>query len=314
VRRDYRALAILAAAGAAFSAAACSGSSASPGNCVASVQSPLGVTVCPDAGVVQGVDVSVYQGHVDWAQVRDAGIEFAFARVSDGTGYPDTEFASNWPSMKAAGVARGAYQFFRPEEDPTAQANLFGSMLAAAGGVVPGDLPPVLDLETTDNTTDAMIQARMQTWFAAMQSATGMKPILYLSPSFAAHAGSGFTGHGLWVADWGVPCPWVPAGWSTWAFWQKSDKGSIPGIPSAVDLDEFDGPPAELPVLGTTLGADGGADGAPYDAGVAEPDGSDAAVLPSADGAPPSPHDAGAAAPDGSEQGSSMGGGPGSCR
>jgi lysozyme len=264
--------------------------------------------VCPDGGVLQGVDVSVYQGQVDWAQVRDAGVAFAFARVSDGTGFPDMEFASNWPAMKAAGVVRGAYQFFRPGEDPVAQANLFTSMLAAAGGMAPGDLPPVMDLEVTDNATDATIQSHMQTWFSAMQSATGATPMLYLSPSFASHAGTAFFGHGLWVANWDVPCPTVPAGWSTWAFWQKSDKGTLPGVPSAVDLDEFNGTAADLPVLGATSGADGGADASPYtDAGVEQPDGSDASSVPPADSA--APHQ-------GADAGSSMGsgGGPGPCR
>jgi lysozyme len=297
--------------------AACSSNGTTPGNCVSSVQSPLGVTVCPDGGVVPGVDVSEYQGHVDWALARDAGVAFAFARVSDGTGYPDTEFASNWPSMKAAGVVRGAYQFFRPGEDPTAQANLFASKLASAGGVLPGDLPPVMDLEATDGELDATIQSRMLTWFSDMQSATGMTPMLYLSPSFASHAGTGLGEHALWVADWGVPCPFVPDGWSTWAFWQTSDKGKVAGIPTAVDLDDFDGPLAKLPVLGATSVADAGSDGAPGgDAGGTLPDGSDAGNPPSVDGSPSPVADAGDAASDGSGRGGSMGssGGPGACR
>jgi lysozyme len=249
-------------------AAACSSTGSNAGTCVSSVQSPLGVTVCPDGGVVHGVDVSEYQGQVDWSRARDAGIAFAFARVSDGTGYPDTEFATNWPAMKAAGVVRGAYQFFRPEEDPTAQANLFGSMLADAGGIAPGDLPPVMDLEVTDNTSDATIQSRMQAWFSAMQSATGMTPLLYFSPSFAPHAGTSFGGHALWVAEWGAKCPSVPAPWSTWAFWQTSDMGSTAGIPATVDLDEFNGTLAELPVLGASSDAGEGTDaGAPTDSG-----------------------------------------------
>jgi lysozyme len=269
--------------------------------------------------VVHGVDVSVYQGQVDWTQVRAAGIAFAFARVSDGTGYPDTEFASNWPAMKAAGVVRGAYQFFRPEEDPTAQANLFASMLTAAGGVADGDLPPVLDLEVTDNTPDATIQSRMQTWFSAMQAATGMTPMLYMSPSFAPHAGTAFAGHPLWIANWGAPCPSVPSPWSTWAFWQTSDMGTTPGVPATVDLDEFNGPLSELPVLGPTPGADGGSDGGPSADAAAGADSGDGASTPSTDAAPPPTGDAGAAS-DAASGGATMGsgggtgGGTGACR
>ncbi len=240
---------------------------------------------------MQGVDVSVYQGKVDWAVAHANGIDFAFARVSDGTGFPDMEFANNWPAMKAAGVVRGAYQFFRPEEDPTAQANLFVSMLSAASGLVPGDLPPVLDLEVTDSTSDAAIQAHMQTWFDAMKAATGLQPMLYMSPGFASHAGTAFGNHPLWVANWGVSCPAVPGGWSTWAFWQKSDTGMVKGIASAVDLDEFNGSLAQLPVLGGSL--DGGI-GGPGPGGPAHDAGRQDAAVDG--GSAPAPGDAGTAA------------------
>jgi hypothetical protein len=172
----------------------------------------------------------------------------------------------------------------------------------------------VLDLEVTDNTPDATIQSRMQTWFSAMQAATGMTPMLYMSPSFASHAGTGFAGHSLWVANWGVPCPSVPSPWSTWAFWQTSDMGAIPGIPATVDLDEFNGPLGELPVLGATPGADGGTDGGGHaDAAPGGADSGDGASAPSADGAPPLTGDAGAAS-DGSSGGATMGSGSSGCR
>jgi hypothetical protein len=141
-----------------------------------------------------------------------------------------------------------------------------------------------------------------------MQAATGMTPMLYMSPSFAPYAGTGFGGHPLWIANWGAACPSVPAPWSTWAFWQTSDMGTIPGIPATVDLDEFNGPLAELPVLGTSTGADGGADGgreggAYADAGVAGLDGGDGG-------------EAGDASDDAPGPGASMGSGgsPGACR
>src|ERR1022692_210486 len=75
-------------------------------------------------GPVQGVDVSVYQGSFNWAA---AHVQFGYARISDGTGYDDPTFAANWANMKSAGVLRGAYQFFEPSEDETAQANLMVS-------------------------------------------------------------------------------------------------------------------------------------------------------------------------------------------
>jgi hypothetical protein len=70
-------------------------------------------TVAPAGATVQGVDVSVNQGIIDWNTVKASGVEFAYARVSDGT-LLDSEFQQNWQGMQAAGVARGAYQFFEP--------------------------------------------------------------------------------------------------------------------------------------------------------------------------------------------------------
>src|SRR4051794_26211315 len=79
---------------------------------------PLGsaeeeLVVCAGPTIVQGIDVSYYQGDIDWAQVKGSGVEFGVARVSDGF-FKDTKFDQNWPAMKAAGILRGAYQFFEP--------------------------------------------------------------------------------------------------------------------------------------------------------------------------------------------------------
>ncbi|MGE5183289.1 MAG: glycoside hydrolase family 25 protein, partial [Acidobacteriota bacterium] len=79
---------------------------------------------CADGPTIKGMDVSSYDPTVDFAMAHAAGIEFAFVRASDGTQYPDPMFATHWANAKAAGVIRGAYQFFRPAEDPIAQADL----------------------------------------------------------------------------------------------------------------------------------------------------------------------------------------------
>src|SRR5438034_1060907 len=92
------------------------------------------VKACAKNGTVKGVDVSYYQGHVDWKTAHAHGIRFAFARVSDGTGFLDPQFGANWSGMKSAGVIRGVYQFFRPGQDPIAQANLLLNELKKHGG------------------------------------------------------------------------------------------------------------------------------------------------------------------------------------
>src|SRR5262249_9198422 len=97
---------------------------------------PLGeaqeANVCAAGATVKGVDVSVYQGNIDWATVKASGIAFAIARVSDGT-FMDTKFDQNWAGMKNNGIVRGAYQFFEPGEDPVTQANIMINKLGVLG-------------------------------------------------------------------------------------------------------------------------------------------------------------------------------------
>ena len=81
-------------------------------------------SVCPAGQTTYGIDVSYYQGNIDWAAVAGAGVEFAIIRVSDGIGFHDPKFAQNWAGAKANGIIRGAYQFFRSDDDPIAQADL----------------------------------------------------------------------------------------------------------------------------------------------------------------------------------------------
>src|SRR5690242_4540926 len=79
---------------------------------------------CSGGNTVKGIDVSYYQGSINWNAVKNDGVKFAFIRVSDGTGYIDSKFSSNWSGAKNAGILRGAYQFFRSDEDPIRQADI----------------------------------------------------------------------------------------------------------------------------------------------------------------------------------------------
>jgi lysozyme len=210
------------------------------------------VVVCPGGSTVEGIDVSEFQGNINWSQVKAAGKQFAFIRVSDGT-YQDPKFATNWAGAKAAGVLRGAYQFFRPEDDPIAIADQF---LAKIGTLGPGDLPPVLDVEVTDSQSAATIRTNMEKWLAHVEAKTGRTPFIYVSPGFWPNVGSPNESHyRLWVANWQVNCPNTPTGWSTWQMWQYADNGSVSGISGAVDLDRFNGSLAQLQAI---------ANGAPY--------------------------------------------------
>jgi lysozyme len=98
-----------------------------------------------------GVDVSSYQGNVNWGAVRRAGITFAIAKATEGTGYTDRYINSNIAGMKANGIVPGAYHFGHPGIDAVAQANRFCDVVYAANGrSFSGMLQLVLDLEVTD--------------------------------------------------------------------------------------------------------------------------------------------------------------------
>jgi GH25 family lysozyme M1 (1,4-beta-N-acetylmuramidase) len=205
-------------------------------------------TVCAGGSTLEGLDVSDYDGTVNWTEVASSGRSFAIARISDGTGYPDSTFAANWAGMKSAGLIRGSYQFFRASEDPTAQANM---VIAAVGTLGAGDLAPVADVEVMDGESGATLVAHLATWISVVAAATGRTPIIYSDPGFwnALPDTSQFANDVIWVANWGTSCPEMPTPWTGWSLWQYSDTGSVPGVNDAADLDRFNGTLAQLQAL-----------------------------------------------------------------
>jgi lysozyme len=210
------------------------------------------VTVCAGGSTVEGVDVSEFQGSIDWNAVHGSGRDFAITRVSDGTGHPDPTFSANWSGIKAAGMVRGVYQFFRASEDPTAQADLLVNAIGALG---PADLPPVADVEVGDGVSGGTLVANLATWVSVIKAKTGRTPMIYTAPGFwdpLPNTGQ-FAGEVLWVANWQVSCPDTPTPWTGWTFWQYDDgqtTPNVPGISGAVDKDRFNGSLAQLQSLG----------------------------------------------------------------
>ena len=190
---------------------------------------------------LRGIDVSKWQGTIRWRQVARAGVEFAFIRVSDGVDNPDPMFKANWRGARNAGITRGAYQYFRPDQDPIAQADL---LLASMGPLRRGDLPPVLDVETSGGLAPGQLVARIRRWIDRVRSATGVEPILYTN----ARSWIELTGDHrrwrrspLWIAHYEVACPTMPRAWRRWTFHQHSDRGEVAGIDGPVDLNRFNG-------------------------------------------------------------------------
>jgi lysozyme len=201
----------------------------------------------------RGLDVSHFQGTVDWPQVAQAGYAFAFIKATDGITYVDPMFAANWAGAKAAGLLRGAYHFFEADDDPQQQA---ASYLNAVS-LQPGDLPPVLDVESSSTSGEvptATVVQRVAAWLQAVQQATGCTPILYTDRTYwNSLATEQFSGYPLWVAEYGVASPTLPLGWTSWAFWQFSQSGEISGIATSVDLNLFQGSLQDLQRLLATV-------------------------------------------------------------
>lgn len=195
---------------------------------------------------VQGIDVSHYQGVVDWQKVADAGMAFAFAKATDGITYTDPEFATNWSGMHAVGLLRGAYHFFEPNDDATSQAQHFLATVQLAAG----DLPPVLDVETTGGVANAQIWSGVSTWLQVVEKETGRQPLIYTAPGFwnGHQPDLALTKYPLWLADYASQ-PTLPTGWTSWLFWQSSQTGTVAGVTGSVDLDTFSGTIAQLLLL-----------------------------------------------------------------
>jgi len=171
--------------------------------------------VCASGTTTKGVDVSYHNGTINWSLVKNAGYEFAFVRISDGTGFHDPQFATNYAGAKAAGLVRGIYQFFRPTQDVAAQADM---VIAALGTRQPGDLPPVIDVEADGGLAPSTVAARVRTWVDRVKAATGVDPIIYTGKFFWRDEVGGptsFANNPLWIAQYTTLYPDLTSPWNT---------------------------------------------------------------------------------------------------
>ena len=185
------------------------------------------------ANYTLGIDVSHFQGEVNWPAVAGSGVRFAFIKATDGIQDIDPRFAQNWAGAKAAGIVRGAYHFFRPALDAERQAAHFSSVVTMDDMA----LPPALDVEVTDGLDRAALQAGIRTWLETVRAACGRQPVLYTDPSFwNENVAADFSDCPLWLACY-AEAPELPATWQAWTFWQHTDAGEVNGISGQVDLD-----------------------------------------------------------------------------
>ena len=190
----------------------------------------------PSARPVQGVDVSHFSGAVDWSKVAEAGYDFAYVKATEGVDSPDPLFREHWEALAATGLHRGAYHFYVTEDDPEEQARFFLETV----GHRPGDLVPVVDVEVIGHGTRPGLPDRLRRFLELLEEALGVRPMIYTSPRFwDAHLAGDFSEHPLWVAEYGVDEPAVPAGWETWHLWQWRGDASVPGVEKDADVSRL---------------------------------------------------------------------------
>jgi GH25 family lysozyme M1 (1,4-beta-N-acetylmuramidase) len=218
---------------------------------------------------VLGIDVSQFQGTIDWPQVLASGRQFAFIRATHGS-LNDTKFSVNMPGAKQAGVLCGAYHFAVPVydsnygldgADPETEATRF--LNVARNYLTAGYLRPVLDLELGGGQVPVgatSLSAWANAWIESVKRQTGVEAIVYCNSNYAKnYLNSALASRTLWIANWTYPSDpntATPTGgtgiWSTWTFWQYSNSGntsgnpSVGGISARVDLDVFNGTMAQL--------------------------------------------------------------------
>ena len=195
-----------------------------------------------------GIDVSEYQKTIDWNEVGNSDVRFVIMRATKGLDYVDAKYAINSVAATAESLKWTAYHYAVPDGkqgDAVLQANHF----VETADLQPGNILPVLDLEATGGLGKARLEDWTAQWLNRVYHLTGAKAIIYSSPSFwrtALGDSTRFSSHGykLWLANWDVKKPDVPArNWSGhgWTFWQWTNCGSVVGITGCVDKDRFNG-------------------------------------------------------------------------
>ena len=188
---------------------------------------------------VRGIDVSRYQGTIDWPTVAASGVDFAYIKATEGGDWTDPEFERNWREAGEAGIARGVYHFFTFCRDADEQ-------LAHTLATMPRDheLPLAVDVEYGGNCEGhdgvEAIRAMLDRYMAEATGALGYVPAIYaVHDSYPDFIEGRYPEAALWLQH----VLWEPraGGDRDWTFWQYSVWGEVPGIEGPVDLNVFNG-------------------------------------------------------------------------
>ena len=217
---------------------------------------PVSPTPAPGLGYVEpangakGVDVSVYQGVINWSVAKQR-LGFAYVKATDGSSIIDSQFTRNWAETKRLGILRGPYHFYEPLYSYSAQAVLFANTIGHYSNgkyVYDGDLQPMIDVEQLDSGsgTPATYAAAVKGFLDTFKQMTNITCGVYTGQSFWNNRVARNTwaqNYTLWVANWGVSSPYLPLDWSNYGkkarYWQYNvlTDGANYGLPSGAQID-----------------------------------------------------------------------------
>jgi lysozyme len=187
-----------------------------------------------------GIDVSEYQGKISWSYVdtleQKYPLHYVFIRATVGKDRKDREFERNWLGAKENKMIRGAYHYYRPNENSLEQAELFIKTVT----LEKGDLPPVLDIEKLPkNQSVANLKLGLKRWLQAVESHYGVKPIIYTGERYYDDfLKEEFSDYLFWIANYNFYREEIG---EDWLFWQFTEKAAVPGIKGKVDVNIYNG-------------------------------------------------------------------------
>ena len=192
-----------------------------------------------------GIDVSLYQGPIIWDSLNlmydEFPIDFVFVRSTMGIDGVDARFDQNYKQARAFHFIRGAYHYYRPNESSVEQAENFIKNTK----LEPGDFPPILDIEELPKKQSMdCLKVGLKKWLQIVEKHYKVKPILYSGEHFyKTHLKEDFADYEVWVANYNF---FVENIKPEWMMWQFTEKGTVPGIRSKVDVNIFNGSKNDL--------------------------------------------------------------------
>ena len=188
--------------------------------------------------IYNGIDVSEWQGNINWEEVKSNGIEIAYIRATEGNSYKDPDMLNNYYNAKKNGIKVGFYHYLtaKSEAEAIEQANFFVSNLKG----LEIDCRLAMDFEDFENLNVDGINEIARSFLEEVENISGKEVIIY---SDAYNAGNVFSSelaeiYPIWVADYDVAEP-MDGNWKVWDGFQYTDYGIIQGIDGYVDKDYF---------------------------------------------------------------------------